>query len=52
MLTQERVMTEVQNAVRSHQQVAKWHTAEEARKQVLDASNSRAIPLEYPKSSS
>ncbi|XP_015922025.1 ATPase family AAA domain-containing protein 3 [Parasteatoda tepidariorum] len=51
VLTKDMVMKAVENALKQHQDKAKWQTTEEAKKQVLDASTPRAIPLEYPKSS-
>ncbi|XP_054717945.1 ATPase family AAA domain-containing protein 3-like [Uloborus diversus] len=51
LLTKEMIMTEVQNAVKQHEHKASWQTIEETKKQILEASRPRAIPLEYPKAS-
>lgn len=51
VLTNDMIMTEVQNAVKQHEHKASWQTIEEAKKQILEASKPRAIPLDYPKGS-
>ncbi|KFM56659.1 ATPase family AAA domain-containing protein 3-A, partial [Stegodyphus mimosarum] len=48
VLTEDMVMSEVRNAIKQHEYKASWQTIEEAKKQILEASVSRAIPLEYP----
>ncbi|XP_035206555.1 ATPase family AAA domain-containing protein 3-A-like [Stegodyphus dumicola] len=48
VLTEDMVMSEVRNAIKQHEYKASWQTIEEAKKQILEGSVSRAIPLEYP----
>lgn len=45
-------MTEAQNAVRQHEHKATWFTIEEAKKQVIDTTVPRNIPLNFSKPSS
>lgn len=51
VLTNDMIMVEVQNAVKQHEHKASWQTVEEAKKQILEASKPRSIPLDYPKGS-
>ncbi|XP_055946210.1 ATPase family AAA domain-containing protein 3-B-like [Argiope bruennichi] len=51
LLTHDMVMAEVRNAIKQHEHKASWLTTEEAKKQILEASIPRAIPLDYKSSS-
>ncbi|PRD24208.1 UNVERIFIED_CONTAM: atad3 [Trichonephila clavipes] len=46
VLTHDMIMVEVRNSIKQHEHKASWQTIEEAKKQILEASRPRAIPLD------